>query len=147
MTALYYRFPLNSTGCWVGSMLVVPPFDCQEKVNWFENFATINFSVYFGAHLAKFAHDLIVIQFVDRFTQVKNDGRIVHFGSLKGDGIRYREGVCFVQINFTEHRRCLLCTDQLYRTYMTIYSESCPVAVVSRVTAIYRAIIHRFIWL
>ena len=84
-------------------MFVVPPFDCQEKVNWFDDFATINFPAYFGAHIAKFAHDLIVIQFVDRFTQVKNDGGIVPFGSLKGDGIRYREGVCFVQTNFTEH--------------------------------------------
>ena len=38
----------------------------------------------------KFAHDLIVIQFVDRYKQVKYS-KIEHFGNLKGDRIRYRE--------------------------------------------------------
>ena len=91
LTAIYiYRFPLNSTGCWVLSTLVVPPLDCHEKVNWFDDFASIHFSVYFGAHILKFAHDLIVIQFVDRYKQVKYSG-IEHFGILKGDRIRYRE--------------------------------------------------------
>ena len=33
----------------------------------------------------------MVIQFVDRYKQVKKNNGIVHFGSLKGDRIRYRE--------------------------------------------------------
>ena len=37
-----------------------------------------------------------------------------------------------------------LYTDQLYGTHMAIFSESCSVAVVYRVTAIYRAVIYRF---
>ena len=41
--------------------------------------------------MLKFAHDLMVIQFVDRNKQVRKNNRIVHFGSLKGDHIRYRE--------------------------------------------------------
>ena len=41
-------------------------------------------------HTLKFAHDLIVIQFVDRYKQVKYS-EIEHFGSLKGDRTRYRE--------------------------------------------------------
>ena len=67
-----YRFPLNSTGCWVHSTFVVPPFDCHEKVNWFDDFASIHFSVYFGAHILNFILYLIVIQFVDRYKQLKN---------------------------------------------------------------------------
>ena len=90
VTAIYiYRFPFNSTWYWVRSTLVVPPFDCHEKVNWFDHFASIHFSVYFGAHILKFVHDLIVIQFIDRYKQVKYSG-IEHFGSLKSDRIRYR---------------------------------------------------------
>ena len=85
-----YRFPLNSTGCGVHSTSVVPPFDCHEKVNWFDDFSSIHFPVYFGAHILKFAHDLIVIQFVDRYKKEKCSG-IEHFGRLKGDQIRYRE--------------------------------------------------------
>ena len=34
--------------------------------------------------------------------------------------------------------------DQLYRTYMAIFSESCSVAVVYSVAAIYRAVTYRF---
>ena len=48
-----YRFPFNSTWYWVNSTLV-PPFDCHEKVNWFHDFASIHFSVYFGAHILNF---------------------------------------------------------------------------------------------
>ena len=54
----------------------------------------------------------------------------MHFGSLKGDRIRYREETVLNR--------------STYRTYMAIYAESCPVAVVYRVTAIYRAVIYRF---
>ena len=57
---------------------------------WFDDFASIHFCVYFGAHILKFALDLIVIQFVDRYKQVKYSG-IEHFGSLKSNRIRYRE--------------------------------------------------------
>ena len=57
VTAIYiyiYRFPFNSTWYWVHSTLVVPPFDCHEKVNWFHDLASIHFSVYFGAHILNF---------------------------------------------------------------------------------------------
>ena len=54
----------------------------------------------------------------------------MHFGSLKGERIRYREETVLNR--------------STYRTYMAIYSESCPVAVVYWVTAIYRAAICRF---
>ena len=37
-----------------------------------------------------------------------------------------------------------LYTDQLYRTHMVIFSESCSVAVVYRVTDIYRAVTYWF---
>ena len=37
-----------------------------------------------------------------------------------------------------------LCTDQLYGTHMAIFSESCSVAVVHRVTDIYRAVRYWF---
>ena len=37
-----------------------------------------------------------------------------------------------------------LYTDQLYRTYMAIFSESCSVAIVYRVAATYRAVTYRF---
>ena len=37
-----------------------------------------------------------------------------------------------------------LYTDQLYGTHMAIFSESCSVAVVYRVTAIKRAVTYRF---
>ena len=85
-----YRLPLNSTGFWVHSTFVVPPFDCHEMVKWFDDFASIHFSVDFGAQILKSTHDLIVIQFVDSYKPVKYSG-IEHFGSLKGDRIRYRE--------------------------------------------------------
>ena len=78
----------------------------------------------------KFAHDLIVIQFVDRYKQVKYS-EIEHFVSLKGDRIRYREETA-------------LYTDQLYGTHMAIFSESCSVAVVFKVTVIYRAVSYWF---
>ena len=85
--------------------------------------------MYFGVHIAKFAHDLIVIQFVDRYKQVKNNA-ILQFGSLKGDRIRYREETALYR--------------STYRTYPEIFSESCSVAVIIyRVTAIYRAVIYR----
>ena len=46
------------------------PIRLSWKDNWFDDFASIHFSVYFGAHILKFVHDLIVIQFVDRYKQV-----------------------------------------------------------------------------
>ena len=67
--------------------LVVPPFDCLGKINWFDDFASIHFRVYVGAYTAKFANDLTVIKFGDHCTQVKNN-EIVHLGSLKGDRVR-----------------------------------------------------------
>ena len=124
-----YRFPLNSTGCWVHSTLVVPPFDCHEKVNWFDDFSSIHFPVYLRTHILKFTHDLIVIQFVDRYKEVKYSG-IEHFGRLKGDRILYREETALYWSTL--------------RAHMAIFSESCSVDVVYRVTDIYRAVTYSF---
>ena len=124
----------NSTWYWVRSTLVVPPFDCHEKVNWFDDFANIYFSVFFGAHTLKFVHDLIGIQFVDRNKQVKKNNGIVHFRSLKGDHIRYREVTAL-------YRSTL---QNIYGNIFREFSESCLVAVVYRVTTIYGAVTYRF---
>ena len=50
---------------------------------------------------------------------------------------------CRVTASVKERRP--LYTDQLYGTHMAIFSKSCSVAVVYRVTAIYRAVIYRLI--
>ena len=79
----------------------------------------------------KFAHDLIVNQFVDRYKQVKHSG-IEHFGSPKA------------RVTASVIERRPLYTDQLYGTHMAVFSKSCSVAVVYRVTAIYRAVTYWF---
>ena len=122
-----YRFPLNSTGCWVHSTLVVPPFDCHEKVNWFDDFPSIHFPVYLRTHIEVCSR--FDDQFVDRYKEVKYSG-IKHFGRLKGDRIRYREETALYRSTLPAH--------------MAIFSESCSVAVVYRVTDIYRAVTYWF---
>ena len=79
----------------------------------------------------KFAHDLIVNQFVDRYKQVEYSG-IEHFGSPKA------------RVTASVMERRPLYTDQLYGTHMAIFSKSCSVAVVYKVTAIYRAVTYWF---
>ena len=67
---------------------------------------------------------LIVAQFHDRYTQVK-DNEIVDSGSLKGDRVRYIPVTAFN------------CAGQLNSKYKGQFLGSCSVTVVHRVTAIH----------
>ena len=75
-------------------------------------------------------YSLIVAQFRDRYIQLK-DVETVDSGSLQGDRVRY------IQVT------------AIYRStnskYKGPFLGSCSVTVVHRVTAIYRAVIYRFI--